>query len=65
MKTSRPEALATIVGIVAALIGVVLVSQAPADLRPFAIVLFVVIYFLAYVVRGYLRAGGDGDRSSR
>ena len=65
MKNARPEALETIAGVVAALIGVFLVSQAPADLRPVAIVVLVVIYFLAYVVRGYLRAGRPGNGSSR
>ncbi len=50
------EALA---GIVAAIIGVIVVSLAPPDLRPVAIVVLVVVYFLAYLLRGYF------NRSSR
>ena len=65
MMRSRTEALEYIAGIVAAIIGVFLVSQAPSDLRPLAVIALVVLYFLGYVVRGYFRAGGPGDRSSR
>jgi hypothetical protein len=56
------EALA---GVIAASVGVIVVTLAPPDLRPFAIVVLVVVYFLAYFLRGYLRGGGPGDRSSR
>lgn len=65
MNRSRTETLEALVGVVAAIIGVALVSVAPPDLRPIAIVVLVVVYFLAYVARGYVRGGGPGDRSSR
>ena len=65
MTKSRTEMLEALVGVVAAIIGVALVSVAPPDLRPIAIVVLVVVYFLAYFARGYLRAGGPGGRSSR
>ena len=56
------EALA---GVIAASVGVIVVSLAPPDLRPFAIVVLVVVYFLAFLVRGFLRRDRPGDRSSR
>ena len=65
MNRSRAETLEALAGVVAATVGVIVVTLAPPDLRPLAIVVLVVVYFLAYVVRGYLRAGGRGDRSSR
>jgi hypothetical protein len=65
MNRSRTETLETLAGVAAAVVGVIVVAVAPSDLRPFAIVALVVVYFLAYVVRGYFRAGGPGDRSSR
>jgi hypothetical protein len=65
MNRSRTETLEALAGVVAATVGVIVVTLAPSDLRPLAIVVLVVVYFLAYVVRGYLRAGGPGDRSSR
>ena len=54
---SRTEMIETLAGVVAAIIGVVLVSLAPADVRPLAIIVLVVGYFLAFLVRGYLRRG--------
>lgn len=65
MNRSRSETLEALAGVVAAIIGVIVVSLAPSDLRPIAIVVLVVVYFLAYLMRGYFRAGGPGDRSSR
>jgi hypothetical protein len=65
MNRSRTETLEALAGVVAATVGVIVVTLAPPDLRPFAIVVLVVVYFLAYVLRGYLRAGGPGDRSPR
>jgi hypothetical protein len=59
VNRSRSETLEALAGIVAAIIGVVVVSLAPSDLRPFAIVVLVVVYFLAYLLRGYF------NRSSR
>jgi hypothetical protein len=59
VNRSRSETLEAVAGIVAAIIGVVVVSLAPSDLRPFAIVVLVVVYFLAYLLRGYF------NRSSR
>ena len=55
---SRTETIETLAGVVAAIIGVAVVSVAPADVRPLAIIVLVVAYFLAFLVRGYLR----GDR---
>jgi len=65
MSRSRTETLEALAGVVAATVGVIVVTLAPADLRPFAIVVLVVVYFLAYVVRGYLRSRAPDDRSSR
>ena len=65
MNRSRTETLEALAGVVAAIIGVIVLTLAPSDLRPLAIVVLVVVYFLAHVVRGYLRAGGPDDRSSR
>ena len=59
MKRSRAETIEALAGIVAAIIGVIVVSLAPPDLRPVAIVVLVVVYFLAYLLRGYF------NRSSR
>ena len=59
MKRSRAETMEALAGIVAAIIGVIVVSLAPPDLRPVAIVVLVVVYFLAYLLRGYF------NRSSR
>jgi hypothetical protein len=56
------EALA---GVAAALIGLVVVSIAPTDLRPLAILVVVVVYFVGFLVLGYARARGAGDRSQR
>jgi uncharacterized membrane protein YfcA len=55
----------SLAGIVAAFVGVFLVSAAPSDLQPLAIVVLVVVYFLGFVVRGYIRAGRPRNRSSR
>ena len=52
---SRTETIETLAGVVAAIIGVAVVSVAPADVRPLAIIVLVVGYFLAFLVRGYLR----------
>jgi ABC-type phosphate transport system permease subunit len=65
MNRSPTETMEALAGVIAASVGVIVVTLAPPDLRPFAIVLLVVVYFLAYVVRGYLRRDGPGDRSSR
>ena len=65
MSRSRTETLEALAGVVAATVGVIVVTLAPADLRPLAIVVLVVVYFLAYVVRGYLRSRAPDDRSSR
>jgi hypothetical protein len=59
MKRSREETTEALAGIVAAIIGVIVVSLAPPDLRPAAIVVLVVVYFLAFLLRGYF------NRSSR
>ena len=56
-RRSRTETIETLAGVVAAIIGVTVVSVAPADIRPLAIVVLVVGYFLAFLVRGYLRRG--------
>ena len=65
MNRSRTETLETLAGVAAAVVGVIVVAVAPSDLRPFAIVVLVVVYFLAYVVRAYLRSRAPDDRSSR
>ena len=59
MNRSRSETIEALAGIVAAIIGVTVVSLAPSDLRPIAMIVLVVVYFLAYLLRGYL------NRSSR
>jgi len=59
MKRSRAETMEALAGVVAAIVGVIVVSLAPSDLRPLAIVVLVVVYFLAYLLRGYF------NRSSR
>jgi len=64
-RRSRREKLETLAGAVAAVVGVFLVSGAPEDLRLFVLLAFGVLYFLAYVVLGYVRAGGPDDLSSR
>jgi hypothetical protein len=65
MNRTRTETLEALAGVVAAIIGLIVVTLAPSDMRPFAIVVLVVVYFLAFVVRSYVRARGPGDRSSR
>ncbi len=65
MKRSPTETMEALAGVIAASVGVIVVTLAPPDLRPFAIVVLVVVYFLAFVLRGYLRRDGPGDRSSR
>jgi hypothetical protein len=65
MNRSPTETMEALAGVIAASVGVIVVTLAPPDLRPLAIVVLVVVYFLAFVIRGYLRAGGPGDRSSR
>ena len=68
MNRSPTESMEALVGVIAASVGVIVVTLAPPDLRPFAIVVLVVVYFLAYFARGYLRPrgpGGPDDRSSR
>jgi hypothetical protein len=65
MNRSRRETQEALAGVVAAIVGVIVVTLAPPDLRPVAIVALVVVYFLAYVVRGYVRPSGPDDRSSR
>ena len=65
MNRSRTETMEALVGVVAAIVGVIVVTLAPTDMRPFAIVVLVVVYFLAFVARSYVRARGPGDRSSR
>jgi hypothetical protein len=65
MNRSRTEILEALAGVAAAIIGVIVVTLAPPDLRPIAIVALVVVYFLAFVVRGYFRSRGPDDRSSR
>ena len=65
MNRSPTETMEALAGVIAASVGVIVVTLAPPDLRPYAIVLLVVVYFLAFVVRGYLRRDGPGDRSSR
>jgi hypothetical protein len=65
MNQSRTETLEALVGVVAAIIGVALVSVAPPDLRPLAIVVLVVVYFLGFLLRGFIRGDRPGDRSSR
>jgi hypothetical protein len=65
MNRSRTETMEALAGVIAASIGVIIVTLAPPDMRQLAIVVLVVVYFLAYFARGYLRTGGPGDRSSR
>jgi hypothetical protein len=65
MNRSRTETMEALAGVIAASVGVIVVTLAPPDLRPFAIVVLVVVYFLAYFVRGYLRARDGDDRSPR
>jgi hypothetical protein len=64
-RRSRREKLETLAGIIAAFVGVFLVSAAPEDIRLPVVLGVVAVYFLAYVVLGYIRAGGPDDRSSR
>ena len=65
MNRSPTETMEALVGVIAASVGVIVVTLAPPELRPFAIVVLVVVYFLAYFARGYLRPGGPDDRPSR
>lgn len=65
MKRSRTETVEALAGVLAAIVGVILVSLAPADLRPLAIVALVVVYVLGYLALGFMRARGPGNRSSR
>ena len=75
MNRSRTETMEALIGVVAAIInmlkrlggslGVALVSVAPPDLRPIAIVVLVVIYFIGFLLRGFIRGDRPGDRSSR
>ena len=65
MNRSPTETMEALAGVIAASVGVIVVTLAPPDLRPFAIAVLVVVYFLAFVLRGHLRRGGPGDRSSR
>jgi hypothetical protein len=65
MNRSPTETNEALAGVIAASVGVIVVTLAPPDLRPLAIVVLVVAYFLAYLLRGYLRGGGPDDRSSR
>lgn len=51
MNRSRTEVQEALAGVVAAIVGVIVVTLAPSDLRPLAIVALVVVYFLAYVAR--------------
>ena len=65
MNRTRTETLEALAGVVAAIVGVIVVTLAPTDIRPFAVVVLVVVYFLAFLVFGYLRARRTGNRSSR
>jgi uncharacterized membrane protein HdeD (DUF308 family) len=56
MKRSRTENQEALAGIVAAIIGLVIVSNAPTDLRPLAILVDIAVYFIGFVVLGYRRA---------
>jgi membrane protein implicated in regulation of membrane protease activity len=53
MNRSRAETMEALAGVAAAIVGVIVVSLAPSDLRPVAIVVLVVVYFLAYLLRGF------------
>jgi hypothetical protein len=65
MNRSRTETTEALAGVIAASVGVIVVTLAPPDMRQLAIVVLVVVYFVAYLLRGYLHAGGPDDRSSR
>ena len=65
MKRSREETLEAVAGVVAAIIGLFLVSLAPTDIRPLAILLAIAVYFLGFLAFGYLRARRTGNGSSR
>jgi uncharacterized membrane protein HdeD (DUF308 family) len=56
MKRSRTENQEALAGIVAAIIGLVIVSNAPTELRPLAILVVIAVYFIGFVVLGYRRA---------
>jgi hypothetical protein len=62
MKRSRTENQEALAGIVAAIVGLVIVSDAPTDLRPIAILVLIVVYVLGFLVLGYLRARRGGSR---
>jgi hypothetical protein len=64
MNRSREEMQEAIAGVVAAIVGLFVVSLAPPDIRPLAILLAIAVYFLGFLVLGYLRARRTG-RSSR
>lgn len=65
MNRSREETLEAVAGVVAAIVGLFLVSLAPTDIRPLAILLAIAVYFLGLLVLGYRRARRTGNRSSR
>ena len=62
MKRSRTEKQEALAGIVAAIVGLAIVSNAPTDLRPIATLVVIVVYFLGFLVLGYLRARRSGRR---
>jgi hypothetical protein len=65
MKRSREETLEALAGVVAAIVGLFLVSLAPPDIRPLAILVAIAVYFVGFLVFGYLRARRTRNRSSR
>ena len=65
MKRSRSENQEALAGVVAAIVGLFLVSNAPADQRPLAILVVIVVYFIAFLVVARVRARRARNRSSR
>jgi hypothetical protein len=65
MNRSRTENQEALAGVVAAIVGLFLVSNAPPDLRPLAILVVIAVYFAGFLGLAYLRARRGRDRSSR